>query len=259
MWNIMKAQCYQLKKDRFTICALLFCAGIYTAFVINTAMGMEDINGGMMFYASSEMLGVFALLITLILTARICAWDFQDKTINYEVAFGHKRGEVFGARSLLSYALCPVVFTFLWGIPVLYGVMMGGWGPNLDMSDTLLRILLEYAVLLRMVAEFILLSFLIRNSYITMVFGYFGIGILAMPSSLIENNENILWTSSLNEMLELLSYSNSKNVFVDGKEVSFLISELSPVVVRNLLISSAALGTLFLVLAYLSFKKSDMK
>lgn len=259
MWNIMKAQCYQLKRDRFTICALLFCVGIYTVFVVSGAMGVEEINGGMMFYASGEMLGVFTLLTTLIFTARICAWDFQDKTINYEVVFGHKRSEVFGARILLCYVLCPVIFTFLWGVPILYGVMTGGWGPNLDMVDALFRILLEYAVLLRMIAEFILLSFLIRNSYVAMFCGYFVSEILIMPSLFIKNPENILWMSSVNEMLELLSYSNVKNVFVDGEEVDYWISELSDVFVRNLLVSSAAVWVLCLVLAYLFFKKSDMK
>lgn len=258
MWNIMKAQCYQLKRDRFIICALLFSVGIYIVFVATTAMGMEDINGGMMFYTSAEMLGVFTLLITLIITGRVCAWDFQDKTINYEVVFGHKRSAVYGARILLSYVLCLVVFTFLWGVPVLYGVMMGGWGPNLDMADTMFRILFEYVVLLRMVAEIILLSFLVRNSYITMVSGYFIQGILAMPS-MIANDVNLYWTSALNQMLELLSYSNSKNIFVDGREVSYLISELSDVFVRNLLVSSAVIGGICLVLAYLFFKKSDMK
>ena len=258
MWNIMKAQRYQLKRDRVILLGVLFFIIVYFIFAINSVQEMGGDNGGLLFTGTFEMFVIFGTMVVLLVTGRICGWDFQDKTINYEVIYGHKRSEIYFGRAFLSLLSSFVLVSVMLFVPLLPCVIKGGWGPNVDLQDALLRMGLFYLAMFRFSCEVILLSFLIKNGFTTIFLCYIGLEIVAMPS-IILNDVKYFWTAVMAQMTFFSTYQNSKNIFVDGKEVTYFISELTPSFVQSCIISSVVMGILSLIFGYLCFQKADLK
>lgn len=258
MRNIIKAQRYQLKRDYFLYATIFLLVAIYVVLIINSVTQKEIINGGMMFLYSGEMLGIFGILVTLVITGRICGWDFQDKTINYEAVYGHSRSAIFGGRALFSFQAVLIMLSLLLFLPMLYGIGKNGWGPNVDLKDALLRIVIYYLANIRLVSELICLSFILKNGMLATFIGYVGVEIAAIPAMMIEK-ESIFWTAVIPQVTYVLSYTNQKNLFVDGHEVPFMISELTPSFAAGCILSSILLSLLALIAGYCSFRKSDMR
>lgn len=109
MKNLIKAQLYQLKKDRLVqitfvgmLLILLMMAYINQLLAVTEASGLDTVTGGGFF--ANNLVGAMTvgLMFVIISVPRICGWDFTDKTTNYELMSGHIRREVYFSRIAVS-------------------------------------------------------------------------------------------------------------------------------------------------------------
>ena len=95
MKNLIKAQLYQLKKNRILI--LIFLA-LCIMQVSGSAGEMAYQNwelsaGGYLAANGLSILSPVILIVTLV-TAEVCGADFMDKTGNYELMAGYRRKDI---------------------------------------------------------------------------------------------------------------------------------------------------------------------
>lgn len=258
MWNIMRAQAYQLKRDILTIGAIVLLCGLHFCISFIQLADRDGLNGGLSLVVTGEMSFVFCLYLLIVIVPRVCAWDFNDRTINYEVLSGHKRAESFIGRILVAYGLAFSLTALLVGCPIIYGIIKGGWGSNVSLGDTALRILLLAVGVLRFTAELILVSFLFRNSVLASVLGIICIEALSMPFMLIQDGA-YSFMSSLDCISDALIFNNNIMGFENGKDITIFLTEFPSYYIPGAVISGLVVTTLCLVGAYMFFRKVDLR
>lgn len=259
MVNIMKAQGYQHRHDIFSVIVLI------VGFVFSVGSVFLSMDGNfdcsMYIVQNGETWTMIWLILVLLLCGRITGWDYNDKTINYELLSGHSRGEIFWARFCTSIAWCLGSSYAFFILALLLSTLIGGWGVNVALSGMLIRILLCAFPLLRMVAEFFLLTIIVRNCYVTYALGYVltGVGILLtlifgemlnMDPSYVTGNDNITM---------LLALSNYHSETINGVDVSVYSTALTRAEITNSIVVNVVITILCLLVAYKIFSKRDMQ
>lgn len=114
MWNVMKAQRYQIKGDNVIIYGILaaFLIPVLPIFFDGTSSG--DMTGGMFAVSVLGTIPIALLIASLVLVSRICGCDMDDKTINYELLSGHSRGQIYFGRVIMS-----LVYTVVAGLVIM--------------------------------------------------------------------------------------------------------------------------------------------
>lgn len=257
MKNLMKAQIYQLKKNKI----------MYLLFAALMVMGIANVSGEMSYmdwqisggeYIASGgyfVLSMHAMLLVTILTAEICGADFMDKTGNYELMTGYRRRDIFFSRVSLSILLCIPIALFMIGAVVAVSVLLGGWGTELVAGDVFLRILLLIFPMFRLICEFVFISYVLKNQYIVMGFGVF----LWMAGAAISFPAEALAWSSIGAMQKLLSFSKVSKFYLGSDvEINIYESAISAGDALQVVVISVLAGVFFLWLGYQFFKKDDM-
>lgn len=256
MKNLIKAQLYQLKKNRILI--LIFLA-LCVMQVSGSAgeMAYEDWKlsaGGYLATNGYVILSPVILIVTLV-TAEVCGADFMDKTGNYELMAGYRRKDIFFSRTVLSILLSlPAMFLLLliWAVAA---VAFGGWGTELSPEAVLTRTVLMIFPILRLICEFVFLSYVIKNQYIVMGCGLF----LFMGNTVLSIPEHTRMFSSVGSIHELVSFSCwSTFRLVDEKEIRIYESAISGSNALGIVVMSVLAGVLFLWLGYQFYKKDDL-
>lgn len=262
MRDIIKAMNYQTRRDNFTIYILLFG-------IANVAMGFADAPRDVMEltgsgYAASEILRSAASMTPLVIMAfcaRICGWDCNDKTINYELLSGHTKTEVFFGRAIPALIWSLAASTALIILPVMFFWVMNGWGEQASLGGIIARLALMYLPFIRAACESILLTFLLKNCYLAMIAGYFLFMIPFMVSMFIEDfskAEPLSWQFTVTNLVQLF-YLNSKMGFIDGKDVAVYDTALAPELLWGTVASSVLISAAAIFLGLFAFKKSDMR
>ena len=137
MINIFKSQNYQLRHDMFSVIAviILTIVSFYMAF-------FDSVTGGEKYSFLGEQIPMLWIAICLIFGARIAAWDFNDKTINYELMMGHSRKTMYWGRFLTALLWCFVLCMMVVVIPLMASSLRNGWGNNVDFVNAISRLLL---------------------------------------------------------------------------------------------------------------------
>lgn len=260
MWNIMKAINYQVRRDNLTVYTFLFLVPIpFLTFIFNPG-SMEGLTGSLYManYLSEGIL--LAVIAAAVLSSRICGWDFNDKTINYELLCGHSRESVFFGRVLTAVLWSLLAAGLILFMPLILFTVLHGWGPSMELSDAVLRILLFLLPYFRQLAFFILLTFLFSNSsggltgsLVTFMASFLGIEIL-------EDTKHISLTAqlSITNMMELLTFSNSRNKLIGGEEIPVYTSSVSSDMIWGSILFSVVMIIIYIGIVYVYFKKRDM-
>lgn len=172
MKNIIKAQLYQLKKER--LLTIVFW-GLFAVLLMDAFFGSGEgvtLSGSETAAKVLQFHSIISSLFVFMVTGICCCSDFLDKTANYEIMSGHTRKEVYLGRVIP----CIIIGTTGWLIlicsPYILCTAVAGWGTKLAFGDFLLRVVLMILPIIRIICEFIMLSFIIRNPYIIMGIGY---------------------------------------------------------------------------------------
>lgn len=257
MWNIMKAQRYQLRRDKTVYGIVLFVLAISGIFLAQLALEMpEDICGSAVIVELGTLFLPAGLLYLLVVTANIMGNDFLDKTINYEVLSGHSRKQVYLGRVIpaVIYGIVgTMVLTAL--LPVLVTVTRG-FGSLMEAEGTWLRYGLLGFVFFRLVCELVFLTVITKNTYITYLIGFvFAYAQMILSILLDSGNEYLM---GLGNGLKLLNFEEWSTVLLNEQEQIFYNSALEPELVTGTIVTSLLFGILSLILGYVYFKHDDL-
>ncbi|MGN0394446.1 MAG: hypothetical protein ACI4EF_03725 [Coprococcus sp.] len=259
MWNLMKAQNYQIRRDNGIIYAIL-AAFILPILVYVSEGDIGKLNGCL--YVINGSIGYIytVLIITLVVTSRICGLDQYDKTMNYEVLSGHSRKEVYMARVILSIVWSMISIACIMIIPVAVISMIKGWGINVKLSEVLLRCILLFCPVFRLICIFALIAFVIGNCYMTMLVGFIGFDFTLLAAMIIGEFKDIRLFSqfaSINVM-KLCSIDNYRTEYIDGKDVIVYQAALTHSQIASTVFVSVIVGIICLMAGYLLFRKKDI-
>lgn len=256
MKNLIKAQLYQLKKNRILILIFLaLCIMQVSGSAGEMAYQNWELSAGG--YLAANGLSVLSpvILIVILVTAEVCGADFMDKTGNYELMAGYRRKDIFFSRTVLSVLLSlPAMYLLLlvWAVAA---IALGGWGTELSSGAILVRMVLLIFPIFRLICEFIFLSYVIKNQYVVMGGGLF----LFMGNAVLSIPEHARMFSSIGSIHELVSFSSWATFrLVDEKEIRIYESAISSVDALGIAVISVLAGILFLWLGYQFYKKDDL-
>ena len=258
MWNIVKSQNYQLRHDLFTMIACLIFVVITMCFTFSdlTLTGSEKLVS-MNWNENS----IFLALVCIIFCGRIGAWDFNDKTINYELLSGHARKDMIWGR-----LVCVIVWSFVFCLimeiaPVVICTVVNGWGEYAKLADCVIRMWLSLLPIFRIICEFFLLAILVRNYATTYALAYVLLGASLLGVLLLGEvlNVDITYTIGQTMIGELLGISNGHSELIGGVDIMVYDVAMQWSVVAKVATSSILGGAVCLVIAYVLFQKRDMQ
>lgn len=198
-----------------------------------------------------------AIMFGICFTGYICGMDFTDRTTNYELMSGHTRGQVYFSRAVLSIIGGTLGTLLVILAPVIFGSAAYGWGSEITVKDTLIRLILVSIVIMRIICEFVFFTYVLKTPYFTMGFAYliFMLGVAMQMFS--KKNSVFLGITSLNRLAEFeswMTYTLDDTVNV----IKVYDAALSGGDIAGIMLSSICIGALFLWLGYRFFSKDDL-
>ena len=259
MWNVIRSQLYQLKRD------MIAWGVLFVAFVVTFLINIESFEAGSTGSEATALMGeamspMASFLIIMTMVANIMGKDFLDKTLNYEVLSGHTRKDVFFGRLIVAI-LVGVLCTFLVIISVpVTATILNGWGNTMEWKGVLIRCGLVMITLFRIACEVAFLTILTKNPYVTyLVSVVFGELQLFLSMAQVEFTDF--------EIPPLLPVANCINLLTFQDWSTFYIDETDQIIYNSAvpletalwaLIPSIVIGAVMILLSYVFFKHDDL-
>ena len=255
MWNIMRAQIYQLKKDIMVFGSTIF--GLLILFIMNLESFENGLTGsaGLVFMGES-MSQIISLLPLMVIVANVMGKDFVDKTLNYEILSGHTRKDVFLGRlvvAIIPGVLCSFLVMIL--IPATLA-MINGWGTSLELNGVLIRYGLIFVTLIRIACETTFLTILTKNHYLTYFLSYlFGMTqmfVIIIQTQLTDTDVTPLL--SVANYIQLLTFKDWSTFFLDETDQIIYNSAVTLEMALWAIIPSIVISGVIILLSYVFFK-----
>lgn len=259
MWNVIRAQLYQLKSD-IVVWGVTILA-LFVMFVINLdAFDMKMTGSEATAYMGESMCILVGLLIIMVIVANVMGKDFLDKTLNYEVLSGHTRKDVFFGRLFVA-AVVGILCSFLIiiSVPVVLTIM-NGWGNAMELQGVLIRLGLILVTLFRICCELAFLTTLAKNPYITYLVAIV-LSEVQIILSTAQGQYSDFETSPLlpvSNCLNLFTFQDWTTFFLDEKDQIFYSSAVTSEMMLWTLIPSIVIGIVMILLTYVFFQHDDL-
>lgn len=260
MKYIIKSQCYQLVRNRlvyvvFFILMLMQC----TIFIgeLDSSLNLQNVSVTGYISAMGAELSFLSVIFGLFFTAIVCGDDFVDKTANYEIMSGHSRREIYCAKAIVSMIGGTIGSLIIMLFPCVFISALAGFGDGFTVGNLTLRYLLAVFPVLRMICEFVFLSYIIKNAYVVMGLGF--MTGMALPIFIVNGMDSLGIYSGLSGLVKVFNFSEWDTYTLVGQkdivvyDATIRLGEVLPVV-----ISSVVVGLLFLYMGYYFFKKDDL-
>lgn len=262
MINIIKAVNYQIKRDIVTYIAI--GGGLLMALIPFMEMGIDGIskmNGGIYARAYMSNMMFTPYIMSCLIGACIIGKDMGDKTINYEVMAGHSRSEVFAARVILAYVWDIGLCILVSALPICVMTLINGWGNNIVFADAVARYIVNIAAAFRINAFVILITTILRHPAAG---GFVSYGILNMSMLpllvLSEFMEFKLYhVFAMADILYMSFVSNMRVIVEEGAKITVYDMALDNGFLAGAIIVPLVVSIVYIGLAYLVFKKRDLK
>ncbi len=261
MKNLIKAQLYQLKKDRlvqlvFAGMLIILMLAMYMNQLLSetSSSGLDTVTGGGYFANNLSGVIMVGLMFVIIAVPRICGWDFTDKTTNYELMSGHIRREVYFSRVTVSLLIGGIGWIILFWAPLLAASILNGWGEKFPFSEAVLRGILMLFPIIRLSCELACLTFIIKNPYLTMGIGYVLLMLQVSPVFSIKNSF-LLGISNLS-LLGMVDVWTTYGL--DGELNYIFEAYLGAGDIAGTILASLVAALLSLFIGYIFFKNDDI-
>lgn len=262
MINIMKSMNYQTRKDVFTVITYLLAVVVQFAamFFVEGNDPLSYTGSDFVVYTGNTIPAV-CLILVFLLTCRICGWDYADRTLNYEVLSGHTRFQIYMGRILTSIVWCITGFLVISFLPALIFTCINGWGYTVSFFGAILRYGLMVLLLLRLITGFAVLTFIVRNSYIAMVLGYVWTGASTVIYYILDEFVTFdpAFFMGFMNMVQIFTFGNSKNMYIDGKDVTVFDGTISNTFLLETAGWSLLVIAVLLPVGYRVFRKHDLR
>lgn len=259
MWNIIRSQLYQLKRDIIAWGVLL------VALIVTFLMNIESFEAGSTGSEATALMGqsmssMAGFLVIMTIVANIMGKDFLDKTLNYEVLSGHTRKDVFFGR-LIAAIIVGVLCTFLVIISVpVTATILNGWGNTMELKGVLIRFCLVLVTLFRIACEVAFVTILAKNPYVTylvsVVLGELQIFVSLAQAEFTEFEVTPLLPVA--NCLNLLTFQDWATFYLDETDQIIYSSAVTTELALWALIPSIAIGAVMIILSYVFFKHDDL-
>ncbi len=262
MRNLIKAQKYQIKRDNGIIYIYLIGALYFVAFWADYLAGSKfsEITGSAAARINGMTCSIVTGILVALLTCRIVGWDFNDKTLNYELMAGHSRAKVYWSRVIVSMKWCLITVLVLLFVPLLFFGIVNGWGIDTDMGGVILRHVLTLFPLFRFACGCVLLSVIMRNCYMSMIISFMMYEfpwLFAEMQALITKVKPGAHFASTN-VARLLILDKSGFGYIDNQDVIVYDTALETGFIWGTIGISLFIGVACLLIGYRYFKKCDM-
>lgn len=257
MKNIVKSQFYQIIREKMLWYMLVVALLMQTLmFMLPIWLDNEEATSAGEFFAGNGYgLIVFPVFFLVVAVGLICGVDFLDKTNHYEVLGGHRRHEVYLGRVIPAVLVGGGGALFLSILPILLYTIMYGWGTKIAPGPVILRLVLLMLPYLRIVCEFVFLTFLVKNPYIMMAAGY-AIFMACIGLSEVLNAFNAFL--GITNMMQLLVVEKWVTFGLGGDLNYIYEAPLSAGVIWQTILASVVFGVGSLYLGYIYFKNNDL-
>lgn len=257
MWNIVKAQRYQVRRDKAVYVIGLFAfvlSGIFFAELVSETP--DGVQGSLVVAELGSLFVIAGLFLMLVTVAGIIGNDFMDKTINYEVLSGHSRKQVYFGRvipAIVYGVLGTMVLSAFWPMVV---TVTQGFGDLMEAKGVWIRYGLLVFVFFRLVCELVFLTVITKNTHITYLVGFSWSYAQMILLAVLDGVDEYLM--GVGNCLKLLSFDEWSTVFLNEQEQIFYSSALEPEMIIGTIGISLVLGILCLILGYVYFKHDDL-
>ncbi|MCR4648283.1 MAG: ABC transporter permease [Lachnospiraceae bacterium] len=264
MFNLIKSVNYVLKRDKGVLLSYLFIFIIPILLLLMFGLfqlpSLKDLTPG--FYYGMDMLSGFAafsFIGIVIISSKAIAGDESDKTINYDILSGHRRIAVFSSRVLAGLVWGAFFVLVIQMIPVFGMALINGWGAQVNAKDLIIRICLTIFPFIRLSAMTMMLASLTKKAGLGIVLGLSTDILTSIIQALAEEifHYEIRYEVAFMNMVALLTPENSREYIIDGKPVQVFDTAVSPEMVIKTIGFSLGFTVLYLLIAYIVFKKRD--
>lgn len=262
MFNVMKAQKYQLLRSKSTYIILFLCL---LFLVIGTIMEIgsqgDNASASTMYTAMAESYTLFIPMLVMAYTATVCGSDLNDKTINHEMLTGTDRKHIYFGRVFMSLIVNLIAIVLVLIVPILLFTAFMGWGHTITPRDLALRFLAAFFPMLRLTAFYAFMTFLLKSGTAVYAIGYILTFLEMIAMVMIEelfSTKVLMYILSVDALERILIPQNYGYGFFEDKDVMIVkdVMETSTVVHAA---SSGIIGTaVFLIAGYMIFRKRDM-
>lgn len=259
MKDIIKAQLYQLKKERIIYVIFVVTLFLQCTMMIGELdlMNASDASAG--FYAAgagSNMI-IMSLMFAMMLTGIICSTDFMDKTANYELMCGHLRRNMYFGRVVPGLIIGTAGTMIISAAPIILCSILYGWGNTVSPGDLITRWVLSIFPIFRVICEFVFISYIVKNAYIVMVVSFIVSMVGASYLQLIENGSlHFLGLGSLYCLFDCKPWTTY--TLVGEKSITVYDTTIYARDVMEVTAFSMIFGILFLWLGYWFFAHDDL-
>lgn len=260
MWNIMKAQNYQIKGDNLIIFGLLFSLVLPVAGPLLDGAGFDYMTGSMYAVNMFAFFPYIFMMLSLIIVTRIMGWDMNDKTMNYELLSGHSRAQVFFGRFIMSLAWTIIASVIVAAIPTALFTVINGWGHSLKTGDFAVRFAAFLFPCIRWICEVGLITILVKNSNVGMVIGFLMLEGSVIVSEVFKELLDVKLDAlfACPNLLALAEISNSRQQLIGDEMITVYDGTVNMPLLNSTIIVSLAAGAVFTLIGYMIFRKNDM-
>ncbi len=254
MKNIMRSILFEIMHSKMLIRIYLLMVAVM---VLVGVLNMDGKGASEMLASMGEVAYEFSVFILALIVGIICGEDYKDKVAYYEVLSGHSRGSIFLARSLMGITIGAFFSTLYCFVPMIAGIIAGGWGNKLVLGDVIVRQLLFFFPLLRLGAFFAVLTYIIKNQYVMMAVGW----LAAFSCAFLAGHKSfVLSIFNLGLLVKYEGWS-LYNLDPNAGIVRYYTydSSLSPMLITGTVIVSLLMTAFYLALGYGLFRRDELK
>jgi len=265
MLNIIRSQIYIMKRDSYYLWATAFTLMFFFVFAIETfenSLKGEPLSGSLIATVLTGNLTIAFFLLAVLSSSRIAGWDFTDKTLNYEVIYGHKRSSIYFGRAIVGI----VSGLFRSGIVLLIAVVVPtvilGWGWTVPAGEMILRYFLVALEIIRLMSFVIMISFMAKSN-VAGAFAGFAAGLI--PMMILEfiniDEEKLHFISCFFSSLsisEATSFENYSTDYVLGNDVIVYLDRIGTNTAVLMSVIAVVCIVVYLLAGYAAFRKTDI-
>ena len=264
MLNIIRSLNYSARRDTviwITILTMLILP-VFILFLAGILDGesLSNITPSV-YFASQNMATVFLFqcFAIMIFSSKLVASDAGDKTINYEFLAGHSRNRIFIGRMIAGIVWGAGLVFLLMIIPFVYLYLLNGWGPETDMGNVLIRCALVFFPILRICSLSIMLSCVSRSAGKGIALSYAIFMIVVLVTSIFQDllEIKVTYSTGMTNAEFLLVSENARYVISEGRKIQLYDTAVTGEMVWKTISVSLIFSALYLIIAYVNFKKKD--
>lgn len=250
-----------LFKSKLKFIVLLICCALggYTVFGLwmdYHVFDLSEMSASLLMVINWNSVIIMVFFFVAISVGDICAGDFSDKTVYTELMSGSKRSGTYFGRAIVALVFTLIGSLIIVCAPVLICAVIFGWGTLITVGDFVTRVFVLIVPIIRIICEFICISFIVKNKHIVLVVAVVIVMVQANLGNLMDNAPAEIFGITSFERLCIFDFwathglDDRMNIIAD---VSLPAGEIASIYIWSIIASAAAIW-----IGYSFFHRDDL-